>query len=66
MMERTWPRIQRAIRAVLICAVLAALLVIGIFGSFLLRSANYGFGPQWDCESPTGRTSALTCIKRTP
>ena len=40
--------IQRAIRAVLICAVLAALLVMGIFLSFLLRSANYGFGPQWD------------------
>jgi hypothetical protein len=42
------------------------LLAMGIFLPFLLRTANYGFGPQWDCESPTFKISALNCIKRTP
>ena len=44
---------------------LALALFSSIYGYNARRKTNYGFGPDWDCQS-TGTLATLNCIKRAP
>jgi hypothetical protein len=69
-MTRIWRweplTIRKIFGGALICIVVAVLIVMGVLGPFFRQSANYGFGPEWNCQTPDGSVAHLNCIKRTP
>jgi hypothetical protein len=44
--------------------IFAALVILsGLYGPDFFWRANYGFGPEWDCQR-LGGLSSLNCIKK--
>jgi hypothetical protein len=67
--RRIWPWPPLTLRDV-IGALFSIILLVVFFLWMILRPEvnrriNYGFGPEWDCDTP-GKLSALNCIKRLP
>jgi hypothetical protein len=52
------------IAAVAAVAVVLGVYLVGITRGTAIRSANWGFGPEWDCGNPV-KASDLVCIKTT-
>ena len=48
----------------LLLVFLGGLLFVSVIYSDLVRKTNYGFGPEWDCSSPTNGNGNLVCVKR--
>ncbi len=61
-----WPYLTRGdvARILLLIVILGGLLFVWGIYSDLVRKTNYGFGPEWDCSSPTGGNGNPVCIKR--
>ena len=61
-----WPYLTRedVARILLLSVILGGLLFVAIIYRDLVRTTNYGFGPEWDCSSPTGDNGNPVCIKR--
>jgi hypothetical protein len=61
-----WPYLTRGDVAgiLLVIVILGGLLFISVIFPDPFRKTNYGFGPEWDCSSPTGGNGYPVCIKR--
>jgi hypothetical protein len=61
-----WPYLTRedVPRIVLLIVILGGLLFVAAIYRDLVRKTNYGFGPEWECSSPTYGNGDRVCIKR--
>ena len=64
--EVNWPYLTRGDVAgiLLSIVILGGLPFVGLIYRDLVRKTNYGFGPEWDCGSPTNGNGDPVCIKR--
>jgi hypothetical protein len=61
-----WPYLTRGDGAgiLLLIVIVGGLLLVWVKCPSVVRKTNYGFGPEWDCSSPTGDNGNPVCIKR--
>ena len=67
-MRAAWPPDLTFREAILRAAAIALILLLAVCGWIgfnLMRAANYGFGPEWNCEA-LATNAALNCVKREP
>lgn len=53
--------------AIVLCmfVFVAVLILWSVFYPDWQKRGNYGFGPEWDCNTnPLGKLSTLNCIKK--
>jgi hypothetical protein len=50
-------------RALLLLAFAALVVLSALYGPDFFWRANYGFGPEWDCQTQGG-LSNLNCVKK--
>ena len=52
-----------SVRALLLLAFAALVVLSMMYGPDFFWRANYGFGPEWDCQR-LGGLSTLNCVKK--